>query len=145
MATKAKSPTTPVAAPVAAPANPFAGLLVAPVAPGLSGVRALAAKVLAANPAGINSVGVALAALPPSLAAKGTACAWPVQVAATTYQLGAKLSLPGITPARAVHDVQCSLLVQSLGGTFTAAQAQAAGVPWHSMAAYLKRGWVVTA
>ncbi len=137
--------TTTTTTTATAVGNPFAALA-APAAPApLTGVRAAAAKILASLPVGaVNSVGVALQAVAPSIAAKGQKCTWPVTVApGTSYMLGAKLTIPGQTPCKGKHDVPCSLSVQALGATFTAAQAQAAGIPWHSMAAYLKRGYVL--
>ena len=151
--TKSAAEAAPVAvettAPVAAEAvNPFAALAApsAPVVP--VGVAAKAAKVLAALPAdAANSVGAAMAAVAPSIAAKGIAVGkYPATVADHSYVLGAKLA-GGACPARGAHDVAVVAKIHAtvVDGKATAADLQNAGVPWHSMAAYLKRGWLVQA
>jgi hypothetical protein len=156
MATKAKTPKTtaqqaapaPAPAPApAAPATPFTGLGATPVAAPVTGVRAQAAKVLATlAPNAVNSVGVAVASLAPSLAAKGTTNpAYPANVLAHAYALGTKLQGGGC-PATSPHNIAAVQLVQRVLATpATATALHTAGVPWHSLAAYLKRGWVVKA
>ena len=139
-------------------ANPFAGLVpsdvapVAPVAPANSATRA--AKVIA-KLGGVdvasglhNSVGAGITAVAPSIAAKGLGkgAAYPVAVANATYTLGTKLQA-GNMPAKGQHDIACVLAVQAAmqQGPVNGAGLYDVGVPWHSMRAYLQRGWVVLA
>lgn len=133
---------------VEAVASPFAALLQAPAAAApAAGVKAKAEAVIAKLGADTaNSVGVALGTVAPSIAAKGVAVgAYPVAVAACSYMLGAKLA-NGACPARGAHDVAVVTRIHSLQtATVTGTQLQEAGVPWHSLVAYLKRGWIVTA
>ena len=162
MATKAKKATV-VESPVeavdvevveAAEANPFAALLApaaapaAPAAPAAAapkGCKARAAVVLAAAaPSAANTVGVALVALPPSLVLKAANPAYPAQVAAATYALGAKLQ-GGACPARGTHDRAVVALLHSLAWPAAGTALHTAGVPYHSTAAYIKRGWLVAA
>jgi len=150
----ANPPTLTAAAAAAAPAapapaatNPFAALVAAPTAATVTGVKAQAAKVLATlAPNAVNSVGVPVASLAPSLAAKGTNNpAYPANVLAHTYTLGTKLQ-GGACPATSPHNIAAVHMVQRVLATpATATALHTAGVPWHSLAAYLKRGWVVKA
>jgi hypothetical protein len=132
---------------VTAVANPFAALVAEQPAPAAVGVKAKAAAVIAKLGAETaNSVGVTLASVAPSIAAKGVAVgAYPVAVVALSYTLGAKLA-NGACPARGVHDRAVVAKIHSLqASVMTGAQLQEAGVPWHSMAEYLKRGWLTKA
>ena len=147
MATKSKSnKPAPVAVEAPGVLGNMAQALAAPAAPVLTGVRAAAAKVLAANPQAINGLGVALAGVSANIASKGTGTGqYPATVLASSYTLGAKLQ-GGNVPTRAPHDVAAVHALQSItGAQFTGAQIVAAGVPWHTTREYLKRGYVVAA
>ena len=142
---------------VAPVANPFAGLVPSDVAQAdvaKVNAAARAAKVIA-KLGGVdvasalhNSVGAGIVDVAPSIAAKGLGkgAAYPVAVANATYTLGSKLQAGGM-PAKGNHDVACVLAVQAAmqQGPVTGAGLYDVGVPWHSMRAYLQRGWVVLA
>lgn len=120
----------------------IAAAIAAAPAPSTVGLRAKAAAVLAANPQGTHG-GVPLAQLPPSLAAKGTSAGnLPPSVGS-----GAVLVRPGRPfVARSGHNAVWAALALQLasqpGGCTLAALVQG-GVPAHSVAAYLRRGWLL--
>ncbi len=132
-------PTVATAQPAAAPA---------------ASAAAKASKVLAALGAAAatatNTAGAAMLAVAPSIAAKGVANpAYPVTVAQCTYKLGAKLH-GGACPARGVHDVAVVAKLHSVpalaqGKAVPSATLHTAGVPYHSLAAYVRRGWLLQA
>lgn len=128
------STTKQVKAVKAQPAQP------AQPARGVTPLQAKAAAVLAKLPQGAHA-GVPLAKLPPSLCAKGAS------MGALAPALQQVVLVPGIPyKARSVHNATWAALAVRLAAKgATGAALVAGGVPAHSVAAYVKRGWLTTA